>query len=470
MSRRSIRLKNVILSGSFLLALFGIMASVGLMLMTSYLGAAAKGIKIAVDSIVASEELHVNLLHHYRNQLLFNLTGATSHALQRDEAEAQLRSGIQSIDLYINTDAERVLARDIQDRIQTYLSRAGRGAITDYGAADAEVDDIARRIRKLIQLNQEQALSAGERVARQDRMADILGISIIALLLITLLALGFGTHFIIYKPLVSLREIVKLYGQGQFRARAEPNGPQELQEMAAVFNEMAHNLENSHKNQQRFLSAVAHDLRNPLSAIKMAMHLIADSDKRNKIPDLAEIVKRQSDHLDRMVSDLLDRTRVEAGELKLQCEDHDLRVSVNQAVRLYQTTSTIHNITMRLPEVPIVAHCDPTRIGQVLNNLLSNAIKYSPEGGAIEVDLACQDGSALISVTDQGLGISPDECAQIFEPFRRSPSTRENIPGVGLGLSVSRRIVEAHGGNIEVRSQKGAGSTFIIRLPLLEKQ
>ena len=109
--------------------------------------------------------------------------------------------------------------------------------------------------------------------------------------------------------------------------------------------------------------------------------------------------------------------------------------------------------------------CDPLRIEQVITNLLSNAIKYSPEGGRVDVAVAPQEDGAVISVTDQGLGISEEDQQRLFEPFRRVGLSMETIPGVGLGLFVVRRIVEAHHGRIDVTSARGKGSSFRIWIP-----
>jgi two-component system, OmpR family, sensor histidine kinase MtrB len=118
-----------------------------------------------------------------------------------------------------------------------------------------------------------------------------------------------------------------------------------------------------------------------------------------------------------------------------------------------------------VPDLPVVVRGDPTRLTQVVTNLLSNAIKYSPRGGRVRVQLARAQDEVMLSVSDEGVGIPPDEYERIFEPFRRSKGSSAEIPGIGLGLSVSRRIVRAHGGDIEVVSQIGAGSTFRVRLP-----
>jgi signal transduction histidine kinase len=135
-------------------------------------------------------------------------------------------------------------------------------------------------------------------------------------------------------------------------------------------------------------------------------------------------------------------------------------------VELYQATGPSHELSLSVPETPVLLRCDGTRIEQVLNNLVSNALKYSPTGTHVEVTVLQQGEEALLSVSDQGIGISTEDQRHLFAPFRRSPDARVSAPGAGLGLSVARRIVEAHGGLIEVDSQPGKGSVFRIRLPL----
>ncbi len=120
---------------------------------------------------------------------------------------------------------------------------------------------------------------------------------------------------------------------------------------------------------------------------------------------------------------------------------------------------------MSVPEQPVVLRCDPTRLTQVITNLVSNAIKYSPEGGTVQVSLELTAEAVVLSVSDEGLGIPPGDRERIFEPFQRSKRPDVNIPGIGLGLSVSRRIVRAHGGDIEVAAREERGSIFRVRLP-----
>jgi signal transduction histidine kinase len=176
------------------------------------------------------------------------------------------------------------------------------------------------------------------------------------------------------------------------------------------------------------------------------------------------MVDKQTRHLERMINDLLDTARIEAGHLDLRCEHCDGAQLVKDTLELFRPSGA--KLVPVLPKEPVTLWADPVRMTQVLNNLVSNAIKYSPEGGRIEVRLERRRREVVFIVSDQGPGIAPDEAAHIFEPFRRAKLIKEGVPGAGLGLSVARRIVEAHGGQILLESEVGRGAKFRIRLPI----
>ncbi|MEO7164501.1 MAG: ATP-binding protein [Bdellovibrionia bacterium] len=167
-----------------------------------------------------------------------------------------------------------------------------------------------------------------------------------------------------------------------------------------------------------------------------------------------------------MISDLMDAIRIQSGRLQFEFENRDLREIVTESVDLWKNISAKHEIIMTLPKEPIIVRCDIDRIAQVLNNLLSNAIKYSPGGGAILVSASIDpNGTANLAITDHGIGVPPSEAKQIFRPFHRTSLAHiEKIPGVGIGLSVSKKIIEAHGGSISLETTIGLGSTFRIQL------
>jgi signal transduction histidine kinase len=224
-------------------------------------------------------------------------------------------------------------------------------------------------------------------------------------------------------------------------------------------------LDGQRKNQLAFLAGVAHDLRNPIGALKMSASFLGEQPSEEDRERTLSIVERQLGQLEQMVDDLLDANRIEAGELELSPDDIDARDIAQHVVELYGPTSTRHQIVLDSPREPVFIRADALRIEQALGNLVNNAIKYSPEGGRIDVALGTAGRDTLLSVSDRGIGIAPDDIDGIFAPFRRR--AQSTAPGAGLGLSIVRRIVEAHGGRIDVESTVGEGSRFVVRLPSL---
>jgi signal transduction histidine kinase len=216
-----------------------------------------------------------------------------------------------------------------------------------------------------------------------------------------------------------------------------------------------------------FLGGVAHDLKNPLCALRMA---VSGFEREEPQPEghtrqTLELVGRQTTVLERMVGDFLDIARIEAGQLELHFETADLRELARAVAEMFRGWSALHPVELSLPDAPVTVRCDALRIEQAIVNLLSNAIKYSPEGGPVKVAVTLTDSEAVLAVGDRGIGIPPDGQRRIFEPFTRLGLSRESIPGAGLGLYIVQKIMVAHGGRVEVDSAPGVGSTFRLRLP-----
>jgi signal transduction histidine kinase len=227
-----------------------------------------------------------------------------------------------------------------------------------------------------------------------------------------------------------------------------------------------------HQQQIAFLGGVAHDLRNPLAALRISLAVIAPDRPLPPEPTIrrmTELMDRQFDHLERMTGDFIDTARIEAGELELRAGPHDLAELVRHVVTLFQTAPWDERFQLAVPAEPVVVFCDGARIQQVVTNLVSNAMKYSAEASPIRVALEPDPDHVTLSVADRGIGISPDDIPTIFDPFRRGEASRRTTSGVGLGLFVARRIMRAHGGWIEVESAPGSGSTFRVVLPKLAK-
>jgi signal transduction histidine kinase len=382
----------------------------------------------------------------------------------------RLTSHLEEMERVASTAEESMLMRNVRERVARYLSTQ-REVLGEEGAqlsprAGADLDQALVELEHLIELNVSQARDAEAQAARWDRVARVGGPLIAALLLVGLFGSFFWARRSVLRPVVQLRQAMRRFASGRKRTRALETGPTELREVARTFNEMASSLARQQEDQLTFLAGVAHDLRNPLSALKMSAALVAPGREVSpeRIEKMLALVRRQVARLDRMVGDLLDATRIEAGKLELQLEERDARELARAVVELYQAAGSGHELSLSLPESPVPLRCDGARIEQVLNNLVSNALKYSPDGTRVEVTVVQRGEEVLFSVSDQGIGISAEEQRHLFTPFQRASEARERASGAGLGLSVARRIVEAHGGSIEVDSQPGKGSVFSIRL------
>ncbi|WP_437732782.1 ATP-binding protein [Sorangium sp. So ce1335] len=393
--------------------------------------------------------------------------------------EQGLRRGLAAARGHVSSPEEGEILEHAAQRVEEYLARrradadrvlppaaGAHGPAVPGGHAPA-LDEAFRALDLLVEINLEQARASEALVAHLARRTTGAGAAAVVFFLAAASTVLLSARRLIYRPIVAIQEAIGRYGAGDRAARAPLLGPAELGDIARAFNDMAESLERQRAAQFAFLGGVAHDLRNPLSALRLSVHVL-DSDNPLPEPHMRRtmaLVGRQIDRLERMVGDLLDASQIEACKLDLRVEERDLRDLAQEAVDLYRPVSPEHPIDLALPETPVLVCCDATRIEQVLNNLLSNALKYSPAGGQVDVAVRADGDGAEIAVRDRGLGIDPAELPHLFEPFQRLKSSAGSIPGTGLGLAVAKRIVEAHGGRIRVESRPGAGSVFRIELP-----
>lgn len=459
-----------------ILALLGIIvlaAVSSLLLLTSYLHRVTSNLESSVEGVRLAERLEVELLTHYRQgdmQLHPFFDGQT---IPLEYLEARLRAVLDEMEPLALTSEEKTLMQKIRQKVDAYLAayQQASGASPERMAKEVGplLDEALSSLEELVAFNVTEAHAAQEQANRWDQIADIGGSLVAALLLLGMATILLWGRRAVLQPVLQVSEAMRRFGAGHKSTQALETGPAELREMARTFNEMASSLSRQQEDQLAFLAGVAHDLRNPLSALKMSTALAEPSRSDaspERIQKMLVLVRRQVERLDRMVGDLLDSTRIEAGKLELQLEERDVRELAHAVVELYQSTGPNHELSLSVPESPVPLRCDGARIEQVLNNLVSNALKYSPADTRVEVIVRQQGEEVLLSVSDQGIGISAEEQRHLFTPFRRSPGARERASGAGIGLSVARRIVEAHGGLIEVDSQPGQGSVFRIRLPL----
>ena len=234
--------------------------------------------------------------------------------------------------------------------------------------------------------------------------------------------------------------------------------------------ERAQEMETASRAKDEFLAMLGHELRNPLGAIGSAAHLldlVRSQDPRTTRP--LEVILRQVDHLSRLVDDLLDVSRVTMGKVVLNCRPLDVAQSVARCVALMRSAQKMDRHSVHVSTEPVWSDADETRVEQIAGNLLVNALKYTPEGGDIHVSVRAEDGAAVIRVEDNGIGLSPSLLPRVFDPFVQGERDVERAQGgLGIGLTLVRRLAELHGGTVHAASDgPGRGSTFTVRLPAI---
>lgn len=225
----------------------------------------------------------------------------------------------------------------------------------------------------------------------------------------------------------------------------------------------------AHIEQQRdeFSAVVAHDLRTPVNAFLLHIQALIRQAKGDEVTVPLVSLKRMErggKRLAAMVDELLEVTRIESARLQLQLRDVALPEAVSSLVERIRPMLRDHPVEIDARPVPLV-RADPLRLDRILTNLLENAAKYSPDATPIRIRIAPAASGATISIEDRGTGIDPEDLPRLFDRFYQARRAREKKSGLGLGLYITKGLVEAHGGRVDVRSRPGVGSTFSVWLP-----
>jgi signal transduction histidine kinase len=438
------------------LALLAILAATALAALTSILHSASRRSTVALESVRMAEEVQRDLLLHDRLR----------DGPARSQITAALRERlVVARSIVRNEEQGAALAR--ADRTVTDYLDASNARTESPDALSARHAEAFAAIESLLAIEAAEVKRTRERVHHYDELGDVIAVAIATVVVVGTSFTVWWLHARALRPLFGLARTMRRFGSGDVEERATDEGPAEVKQMARNFNEMASAIARQRKERQTFIAGVVHDLRNPLSVLRLSTDLAGGDSQlpRERLVKVLGTVGRQVGRLERMVNDLLESVTIESGRLALRLEDLDARALANEAAELYGSTSAAHTIVLALPDGAVPLRCDGMRIEQVLSNLLSNAIKYSPAGGTVSLELEHGEDGVVFRVRDQGVGMSAEDAAIAFEPFRRSAGMRDQVPGSGLGLYIVRRLVEAHGGRITLRTRPGEGSTFEVTLP-----
>jgi signal transduction histidine kinase len=233
-------------------------------------------------------------------------------------------------------------------------------------------------------------------------------------------------------------------------------------------------LRESDRQKDEFLATLAHELRNPLGPIRNAVELLRQlgNDAPEQQEQARHTIVRQTNHLVRLVDDLLDVSRINQGKITLRREPTALSAFVATALETVQPImqSRQHALSINLPSQPVTLFGDSVRLAQIVGNLLHNAAKFTPVGGQVALDAALEGNTLVLRISDNGIGVPAASAGRIFELFAQARHVPDRVQdGLGIGLSLVRKLVELHGGTVSVSSEgEGLGSTFEVRLPVMQ--
>ncbi len=412
-----------------------------------------------------------------------------------ERARVALPRRLQDLERLVSeSPAQRRRARELRTAIQEYIrdySVPLVGIARDNPAAARTViateegrlrtDAIRSRFTDLLSAEDAVASASASSAKTQSRRAILLAIS--ALVACALLIVLFGLYLArsIARPVRAAATAASRFAGGDLSVRLAEDGPGEVSALAKAFNRMAGELERSRQDLQaqnaklreseqrksELVSIVSHELRTPLASVLGFTSLllsreIDQGDQRRYL----EIIDLQGRRLSALLNDFLDVENLEEGRLEMARQLIDMGAVVDEQAQLFSGQSSRHTLDVVLPAKPLPVRGDPNRLAQVVGNLLSNAIKYSPEGGIVKVVGERDEQFVRVSVRDEGLGIPEELQKRVFGKFFRGDAGASGIPGSGLGLTIARSVVEAHGGRMSFKSAVGKGSVFSLELPL----
>ena len=308
----------------------------------------------------------------------------------------------------------------------------------------------------------------------QASLMEMYEMSVVSLFLVSLLGIlvSYLTAKYVALPVMQVNRAAKVIANGNFAERVEVSSNDELGELAESFNHMAESLQAHEKVQRDFIANISHDLRSPLTSMQGFLTAMVDGtappEKQGKY---LKIVLEETQRLSRMTQGIVELSRAQSSALLLEESDFDLNGLIRMNIEMLEPQLAEKNVRIcaMFAEEGTMVHGDMDKISRVLQNLLGNAVKFSPLNGTINVETTLKEKKVLVSVKDQGPGISEEDQKYVFDRFYKTDTTRnKDKTGSGIGLAIVREFLQAHGETITVKSKLGEGTTFAFSLKLAE--
>ncbi|MFC2006181.1 ATP-binding protein [Chloroflexota bacterium] len=388
----------------------------------------------------------------------------------------------QSILSLIKSESDRtlILGNSLLEAYDIEVKTEGRFEPAEYEELIQEFHRAASNVRQYaielsefnigIEIDKKESAIENMRFIRRSIMIAIVFV------LITAAIIGYYMTQSISKPIEKFKKAIAEYSKGNLTRRVDIESKDEFGQLANAFNDMTNSLNESieklkselHKRSE-FTRGLAHELKTPITPVIAGSELLLDEITDNRLKGLALSVNRGAQNLNNRINELLDLARSEVNAIVLNYKQLDvaqLLRNIHNDLSPVASTNSLSFILELPPSVPTV-WADEDRLQQVILNLINNAFAYTSPGGRVILRAMGKDDDLVIEVVDTGRGISKKDQRTIFDPYQRKPSDKERLSGLGLGLSISKNLVELHGGKIWLSSKIGKGTTVSFSLPLI---
>lgn len=374
--------------------------------------------------------------------------------INKDGVVTLTSSGFKPNDEYVMPDYEKALQSD--NGVGVYLGRDGGKNILAVTTIISRPSVNYSSLRFVTSLEKIDSQIGGI-------MLTALIVSVFILLVVALTGVYFVKSIVV--PISRIGGTAKKLAKGDFSERIPVTSHDEIGQLSRAFNEMADELENSEQIKNDFISSVSHELRTPLTAIKGWSETLEAGYDPESFQKGMKVITGETKRLEGMVEELLDFSRIQSGHFSFQMTTLDLIAELEDALLIYIDKSKKENIKLSYNEPEFMAAVvgDKNRLRQVFINIIDNALKYTEPGGAIDIVAEKNDSAVIVSVSDTGAGIAPEDLPKVKTKFYKANKTKH---GSGIGLAVADEIVLRHGGTLDIESELGKGTTVTIILPL----
>lgn len=449
------------------LGLYFVIMAISLVWSTNQLQAMNARILTDANEIDMAHLLETVILAERREDLLWRFTSSEVHSRQKtvylnratDMAAQLAKAGMSG------KDAKAI------DRIEGLFVRFRALTTSEPPVPIEEISSIGDQLLRAVEgFRASKREQMSKTLASSTRLNQIVDTGAIALFLFVFLIAVSGAYLLLKRiilPTFALNQAAKEFGRGEFGARARILRNDEFGSLCQTFNTMAENIQILQEERLNFIAALAHDLKNPLvlvggTARSLRKKLTLPAEQMKLVQRLVE----QSARMEELLSDLMDSVQLQTGNLTLNMVELDLGALLSGIQRLQSEMITTHRIMLE-GECKCKIKADARRLERAVANLISNAVKYSPRNSLVRIRLEQRGADALISVIDEGAGIPAVDIPSLFQPFRRLPQTLDMAKGTGLGLFSVKKIIDSHGGRIDIESEPGKGTAVTITLPIV---